>query len=60
MRDLLRGGKIDPRAGLMLNLARLPRWLRVAAAGWDRSAPPPPCGTSLRDRLSIIGGRPSG
>jgi fatty acid amide hydrolase len=32
MRDLLRGGKIDPRAGLMLNLARLPRWLRVAAA----------------------------
>jgi fatty acid amide hydrolase len=32
MRDLLRGGKIDPRAGLMLNLARLPRSLRVAAA----------------------------
>jgi fatty acid amide hydrolase len=32
MRDLLRGGKIDPRAGLMLNLARLPRPLRAAAA----------------------------
>jgi fatty acid amide hydrolase len=32
MRDLVRGGKVDPRAGLNLNLARLPRSLRMAAA----------------------------
>jgi fatty acid amide hydrolase len=32
MRDLLRGGKVDPRVALNLNLARLPRSLRMAAA----------------------------
>jgi fatty acid amide hydrolase len=32
MRDLLRGGKVDPRVALNLNLARLPRWLRIVAA----------------------------